>query len=120
MKITLKDMVFYGYHGTQKEEQTLGQRFIVSVTLHTDDSKDKDIKHLNDTVDYTQVYSTVKQIMENEKFELLENCANTICDTLIKKFTLIKEVEISIKKPSVPIQGFLSYSEIEMEREREE
>ncbi len=118
MKITLKDMVFYGYHGVQDEERTLGQRFIVTITLTTDDSKDKLINRLEDTVDYTKVYSVIKNIMEVEKFLLLENCANAILDEVLDRFLLVKSALISIKKPSVPIQGHLSFSEIEMSRGR--
>ncbi len=35
-KIILEGMVFFGYHGTLPEENTLGQRFVVDVTLHLD------------------------------------------------------------------------------------
>jgi dihydroneopterin aldolase len=118
MKITLKDMLFYGYHGVQDEERVLGQRFVVSITIKTDDSKDIDIKHLEDTVDYTQVYAEIKDIMENDTHFLLENCANKILNRLLKSFDLVDQATISIKKPSVPIKGQLSYSEIEMTRGR--
>ncbi len=118
MKITLKDMVFYGYHGVQDEERTLGQRFIVTITLSTNDAKDQKIHKLEDTVDYTQVYAEIRNIMEIEKFHLLENCANEILDKLLARFSLVESAYVSIKKPSVPIQGHLSFSEIEMTRGR--
>lgn len=118
MVITLKDMVFYGYHGVQDEERSLGQRFIVTINLFTDDSKDQEIHKLDDTVDYTQVYTVIKNIMEIETYHLLENCANRILDEIIMKFALVQKAKISIRKPSVPIQGHLSFSEIEMTRGR--
>ena len=77
MKIKLNEMVFYGYHGVQEEERTLGQRFIVSVTLYTNSSIDKGIRRLEDTIDYTKVYLEIKEIMESQQFYLLENCAKT-------------------------------------------
>ena len=43
MKIRLNEMVFYGYHGVFDEERKLGQRFVVSAILQTDDHKDADI-----------------------------------------------------------------------------
>ncbi len=118
MKITLKDMVFYGYHGVQDEERVLGQRFVVTANLKTVDEKDRFIHKLEDTVDYTEVYSEIKKIMEEDKHYLLENCANVILDMLLEKFTLVEEATIIIRKPSVPIRGQLSYSEIEMSRGR--
>ncbi len=118
MKIILNEMVFYGYHGVQDAERTLGQRFIVTITLITDDAKDRFINKLEDTVDYTKVYDVIKSIMELDKHLLLENCANKILDTLLERFKLVESATISIKKPSVPIQGHLNFSEIEMTRGR--
>lgn len=118
MKIILKEMVFYGYHGTQDAERTLGQRFIVTIELLTDDAKDRFVNVLDDTVDYTKVYSVVKNIMEVDKHLLLENCANKILDDVLARFELVESATISIRKPSVPIQGHLSFSEIEMTRGR--
>ena len=39
MIIRLNQMVFYGFHGVHDEERRLGQRFIVSVALYTDEEK---------------------------------------------------------------------------------
>ncbi len=118
MKIILKDMIFYGYHGVQDAERTLGQRFTVTITLATDDAKDRFVNKLEDTVDYTKVYDVIKNIMEVDKYLLLENCANTILDNILDRFDLVESATISIRKPSVPIQGHLSFSEIEMTRGR--
>jgi len=118
MIIRLNEMVFYGFHGVHAEERTLGQRFIVSIALRTDDTEDNAIRHLEDTIDYTRVYAEVKEIMESQQFQLLENCANTIADKLLADFSLLKELNIRIQKPSVPIQGSLSSVEVEITRAR--
>lgn len=118
MKIKLNEMVFYGYHGVQEEERTLGQRFIVSVTLYTNSSIDKGIRRLEDTIDYTKVYLEIKEIMESQQFYLLENCANTIADKLLADFPLLEKLTICIHKPSVPIQGYLKSVEVILSRDR--
>ena len=120
MKIHLNEMVFYGYHGVHPEERNLGQRFYVTITLETDRSKDQFIDHLEDTVDYSKVYETIRHIMESDKFLLLENCANTIMTSLFRDFEEIINLNVSIKKPSVPIKGHLSSVEVEMNRSRDE
>ena len=56
MRIHLHEMVFYGYHGVHPEERKLGQRFIVNFSYKTEQANDKEIKHLEDTVDYTKVF----------------------------------------------------------------
>ncbi len=118
MKIHLNDMIFYGYHGVYPEERKLGQRFIVTLTLITDAGIDDQIKHLEDTIDYTKVFSEVKQIMENQQFVLLENCGNQIIEDLMDKFDLVKEINVKIEKPGVPINGNLSSVSIEMYKKK--
>jgi len=119
MKIHLNDMIFYGHHGVHPEERKLGQRFQVDFTFETDPSKDPNIKHLQDTIDYTEVYAIIKDILENREFYLLEDCANTILSTVMTQFTEMKKTCVKIRKPSVPIKGSLSSVEIEMERHKQ-
>jgi len=116
MKIHLDNMVFYGFHGVYPEERKLGQRFNVNLCVYTDDSLDKAITELKDTVDYTKVYAVVKSIMEGKQFELLENCANLMIDSILHDFPLVCRVKVSIEKPGVPINGTLNHVAIEMSR----
>jgi len=118
MKIHLHEMVFYGYHGVHPEERKLGQRFIVNFSYETEHAHDKEIKHLEDTVDYTKVYAIIKHTLEEREFYLLEVCANTIIDSILESFPSIIYVNVKIKKPSVPINGSLESVEVEMERDR--
>jgi len=109
-------MVFYGFHGVYPEERKLGQRFNVSLSIYTDDRLDSQIKELGDTVDYTKVYDEVKSIMEQQQFQLLEDCANTIIENVFEKFDLIKGLKVIIEKPGVPLNAALSFVAVEMER----
>ncbi|HNX37942.1 MAG TPA: dihydroneopterin aldolase [Candidatus Cloacimonadota bacterium] len=118
MKITLKEMVFYGYHGVHAEERKLGQRFVVTAELFTDPALDPSIRRLEDTTDYTRVYADIREIVENHQFLLLESCANSIADKLLESYPLLTKVTLQIQKPSVPIQGSLKSVEVELTRER--
>jgi dihydroneopterin aldolase len=118
MKITLKNMIFYGYHGLHEAERTLGQRFSVDITAVTDTNLDPHIKKLHDTVDYTAIFDVVKNEVENYKYHLLEKLANKILDSILAQFSLVKKCQIKIRKIAVPINGTLDYVELEMERER--
>jgi dihydroneopterin aldolase len=119
MIIRLNEMVFYGYHGVHDEERTLGQRFIVSLEMQTDPASDRDIRNLEDTVDYTKVYDDIREIMESRQFQLLEVCANLVADKLLDDFPLIQDLNLRIQKPSVPIRGILRSVEVEVQRSRE-
>ena len=118
MKIHLNNMVFYGFHGIYPEERKLGQRFNVSLSIYTDDNLDSKIKDLKDTVDYTKIYEEVKQIMEVQQFDILEDCANTIIINILKSFDLVIGLKVMIEKPGVPMNAALNYVGVEMERFR--
>ncbi|MDZ4121688.1 MAG: dihydroneopterin aldolase [Candidatus Cloacimonadaceae bacterium] len=118
MRISLNEMVFYGYHGVHDEERRLGQRFIVTVHLFTDKALDGSIHKLEDTIDYTLVFADIKEIMETHQFHLLEHCANTISDKLLSDYPLVQKVSVCIQKPSVAIQGSLKSVEVELIRSR--
>ncbi len=119
MIIRMNEMVFYGFHGLHDEERSLGQRFVVTAQLRTDPATDQSIQKLEDTVDYTKVYADIKELMETHQFLLLEDCANTLADNLLRDYPLLQSVTITIQKPSVPIRGSLRSVEVELSRSRQ-
>ena len=68
--IRLCNMQFYGRHGVNPEEQVLGQRFEVDVDLRVDTRPAALQDDLRLTINYAQVYKAVKQIVEEERFDL--------------------------------------------------
>jgi len=118
MDITLKNMIFYGYHGLHEAERTLGQRFAIDVTVSGDPQLDTEIKTLQDTIDYTKIFEVVKTHVENFKYHLLEKLANEIIMAILDEFQLVKKIQLKIRKVAVPINGTLDYVELEMTRER--
>ena len=118
MKIRLHNMVFFGYHGVHPEERKLGQRFVVNVTCETDHSRDGEIRHLEDTIDYTRVFEVIQHIMEKKQYHVMEECANTIITALLDTFPMMTHVVVGIKKPYVPMSAVLDSVEVELERSR--
>ncbi len=116
-KILLQNMMFYGFHGVHEYEREQGQRFYVDVEMVADLSKAGKTDDLNDTIDYTEVYSNVKMIMENHRFQLLEALTAKIADLIIDT-TIAHEVSVKIRKPAVPIPGQLEYVQVETIRRR--
>lgn len=117
-KIILRGMVFYGFHGMNPAEQELGQRFIVDLTATLDLGQAGVSDMLEDTVSYTRLYQTVKEVMEGPSRKLLENAAETIAGRLLDEQD-ISAVHIRIKKPEVPMKGsVLDYAAVEIVRER--
>lgn len=117
-KIVLHNMEFFAYHGFYDEEQKIGNKYAVTITLLLDLSKPGLSDRLSDTVSYEDVYKYVKKIMDKPT-RLLENIANNISEALFTNYTQIRNVEISVSKYNPPIGGVCEKAEIIIYRTRD-
>jgi dihydroneopterin aldolase len=117
-RITLSNMVFYGYHGDLPEENTLGQRFTIDLVLILNIAKAAATDSLLDTVDYTRVYAICRETVEKDRFKLIEAIAGHVIDRVLDACPIVDAVEITIKKPSVPIAGILDHVAVETSKTR--
>lgn len=74
-KIKLQEMAFYGHHGIDSEENTLGQRFFIDVEMDLDLSGAGESDNIEDSVNYAEVFSLVQSIAEGAPCKLLERVA---------------------------------------------
>lgn len=114
-RIIVKNMVFYAYHGVFEAEREIGQLFEVDVELHLDLAN---VAHTDDielTVNYVDVYTQVKDIVEEREFRLVEGLAEAIAHEILGSYDLEKVV-VRVRKPHVPIGGITGGIEIEIER----
>ncbi len=117
-KIVLRNMKFYGYHGVRQDEQLNGQQFIVDVQLNADLKVACESDRIEDTVDYSQVFNTVKRITENRRFSLVESLAESICSRILLDFSRVTQVEVTVKKPHAPIEGEFDWVGVSVKRSR--
>ncbi len=117
-QILLEGMSFYGYHGVNPEERTQGQRFVVDMRVELDLSKPGRSDRLDDTVNYTDLYNTVKAVVEGEAYNLLEAVAEAIARQVMVSFPVLA-VWARVTKPSPPIKNaVLQGVSVEVYRER--
>ena len=103
-KITLQGMKFYGFHGVNPEEKTLGQTYLVDCEVTLDLSKAGISDNLNDTVSYTHIYRVARSVIDGESKNLLEALAESIANKVINEFK-IQSIRVSGVKPNPPIKG---------------
>ncbi|WP_028777616.1 dihydroneopterin aldolase [Shimazuella kribbensis] len=116
-KIILKQMSFYGYHGAFPEENKLGQRFLVDLELRLDLQAAGTTDQLNNSIDYGDVFQVVQQMVEHQRFRLIEALAENIADELLTKFP-VPEVLVRVTKPDPPIPGHYESVGVELVRSR--
>ncbi|TSB45097.1 dihydroneopterin aldolase [Alkalicoccobacillus porphyridii] len=117
-KIQLNRMKFYGYHGVFDEEQKLGQRFQVDLTLELDLSEAAENDDLNQSIDYGDVYSRVQRIVEGEPRKLLEAVTQRITADLLAAYPHLQRCTVVLIKPDPPIPGHYESVSVEMTRSR--
>ncbi|QQZ09514.1 dihydroneopterin aldolase [Heyndrickxia vini] len=115
-KILINNMEFYGYHGVLPEENRLGQRFRVTLTLELDLQKAGKTDNLHDTVSYAEVYEVCKEIVEGKPYQLLEAVAEEISKLVLEKFPRIEQVTVQLIKPDPPIRGHYQSVAVEISR----
>lgn len=114
----LNDMTFYGYHGTDPSERKIGQRFIINIQLTASLKKAGISDRIEDTVNYVKIFNETENIVENQKFNLLEALARKIALNILEEHDIINKVKVSVRKPQVPIPGMTGNSEVCIEIER--
>ena len=102
--IHLESMEFYAFHGHYKEEQIVGNRFLLDLIIETDMSVPAETDELEDAVNYQAAFKLVKKEM-NKKSKLLENIAKRILDSIYDEFEGIQKASITIHKMNPPMGG---------------
>src|SRR2546428_1678808 len=82
-RLLLEGMVFYGRHGARSAERELGARFTVDVELGLDLRAAGQSDLPADTVDYSEVYEAVREVVEGSPQTLLESVAERIATRLL-------------------------------------
>jgi|JFJP01.1.fsa_nt_gi ribonuclease HI len=117
-KIYLKGVKAYGYIGYLPEENVLGQWFEVDATLWGDFEKSTYSDDLEDTVNYISCIRKIENLIQTQKFKLIERLAGAIADSLLEDLK-ITQVEVKIIKHP-PIPNFLGSVAVEIGRSRDQ
>lgn len=115
-EIKLKGMEFFAYHGCFKEEQLIGNRFLVDVSFEYKTTQAEQTDELSDTIDYQAVYNVVKNQM-NIKSKLLEHVGGRIIKALKEKFQGITHLSVRVCKCNPPLGGKIDRVCVEVRNE---
>ena len=113
--IQIENMEFYAFHGHFKEEQIVGNKFFVDLTIETDLKKPSETDNLKDAVNYQQAYQIVKKQMEKKSY-LLENIAGRILNAIHTEMSGIKKVTVKVAKMNPAMGGKIGSVSVIMEK----
>ena len=101
-KIYLRNVCFHAYHGVLEQENTVGNDYLVNLSLEYDFSRAMQTDELSGTINYAEVYELLKREMAKPS-KLLEHVAGRIGDSLFAAYPSIKEIQVSVTKINPPM-----------------
>ena len=118
-RIELSELVFFGTHGANPEENALGQRFGVDLAVWLDLSQAARSDELADTVSYSALYRLVRAEVEGEPSKLLEHLAGRILRSVLAHDPRIRKVRVTVSKLNPPLKGSAAgKASVTVERDR--
>lgn len=116
-KVALKDVRFYAPIGFYEEEQVLGNEFFVNLEVYFP-FENSDSEDLKNTINYEELYHILTEVMRPKR-KLLESALEDILDLVLKKYSFLSEVHLSIRKVNPPFGGDLATSEVALHFKRD-
>ena len=102
-QIMIKNLMIFANHGVYEAEAVLGQKFLVSATLETDIRRPGRTDSLDQTINYGEVCKEITSFLTQNRFQLIEACAQQLADHLLETYPLISGIELEIQKPWAPV-----------------
>lgn len=115
-KIYINNLEFIGFHGVFPEEKKLGQKFLISLELIVDTREAGKTGDLTKSVHYGLVAQDVERVFLEKSIDLIETCAENIAEMVLKKYELVKEIKVTVKKPWAPLQMHFENVAVEISR----
>jgi len=112
--IELQQLRFHAFHGLYEGEKKTGGPFEVSVKVGYEE-RISNFDRLDDTINYEEIFSIVKQSMQVAT-PLLEKVAQNILNKIKQRFPFTREITVSLYKLEAPIQNFEGRVGITIER----
>ena len=104
MYIRLDGLKFFAYHGVLPQENRVGAMYTVNLRLKTNYLKAAQTDELADTINYAEVYQTVKAEMQQPS-KLLEHVSYRIADRILQTFPAVESIYISLYKENPPMEA---------------
>ncbi len=116
--IRLHNATFYAYHGVLTNEQASGGKFEVDVEMFGDFSTAAQSDHLKDAVDYEKVYQSIKKLVIDRRFYLIESLGTQIAIKILEDFSELSRVIVRVRKHTPQVGGVVDFVEFETEKSR--
>lgn len=102
-EIHIENLEIFAHHGVFPEENRLGQKFLISLTMYVDTRPAGTTDCLEKSINYGDVSSFMTEWMHENTYQLIESVAEHLCEELLLRYPLLKGVTLELKKPWAPV-----------------
>jgi dihydroneopterin aldolase len=117
-RIIVRNLALFAFHGVFEGEREIGQRFYLDLMVETDLRPAAQSDAVQDTVDYGALVHVISEAFTEKRQMLLETLAERVVKRVFERFPLIQAAELTIRKPSAPIEAVFDSVEIQIHRAR--
>lgn len=104
--IELKKLLIHAYHGVMEQERNVGNNYRIDLKLFLDLSKAMESDKLEDTLNYADIFSLIKEEMAIPS-HLIEHVAGRIVRKIKQKYPGISKMTLRLAKINPPVGGEL-------------
>ena len=117
-KISIEGLEVFANHGVFPEENALGQKFVVSLTVYVDTSRAGATDDLDASIDYGAVAHDVDAFLRDNTYKLIEAAAEGVAALVLRRYPAALGVRVRLEKPWAPVGLPLATVAVEIERTR--
>ena len=103
VRINVTKLALFAYHGVNDEEQRLGQRFYIDMSLIVAPVSATKSDRLEDTISYEDVIHCAEDAFLEKKYRTIERAANSVGSAIMEQFPTIQNLSVTVHKPSAPV-----------------
>ncbi len=111
-KIILKNIKAFGHTGCLPQEKADGQYFYITCEITCEEIPGRISDELNETIDYSKVCELILKITAEDRSDLIEHLAYKIADSVLKTAPLASRVDVTVSKPSAPVDAEFETMEV--------
>jgi dihydroneopterin aldolase len=102
---------FFAKHGYYPEEQLLGCKFLVDITVDFTPAGELKKDSLANTVNYEQLYNIANNQMQHPR-KLIETLGEAIINDIKTEYPFIEKAEVTIRKKHPPMPGPVDHTSV--------
>lgn len=115
--IIINELTVFARHGVLAEEQSLGQKFVISVRMELPLWRAAQGHALEKTINYAEVCRKITAFEQEKPALLIETAAEELARYLLHEYERrVSRVSVSVKKPWAPIGLPLEAAEVSVSR----